>query len=178
MDYFIKAKYLQHLTEASALFIRRFGRSIKIDRRVVRQFTILLVASFGVVIGAEILVRSALQLSSTLNINASFIGITLIAVGTSLPELSVSISAAKINKGSIMIGNILGSCITNSLLVVGFAALVGEFSVAQSMFRSALFAFAFVLFFALLIFYRKSLGRKHGLLLLCLYLIFVAQAYG
>ncbi|MCD6478487.1 MAG: sodium:calcium antiporter, partial [Candidatus Diapherotrites archaeon] len=129
-------------------------------------------------VSAEMLVRSALQLSGVFSINASFIGITIIDVGTSLPELSVSISAAKINKGSIMIGNILGSCITNSLLVVGFAALVREFSVAQSMFRSALFAFAFVLFFALLIFYRKSLGRKHGLLLLCLYMIFVAQAYG
>jgi len=178
LDYFIKAQYLQQLTEAGALFIRHFGHSVRIDKRVVKQFAILFVASLVVIISADFLIRSALALSKMLHINASFIGLTVIAIGTSLPELSVSISAARLGKGSIMLGNIIGSCITNSLLVVGLAAIANEFSIAHRMFKTALFAFLFVLFFTVLIFYKKSLTRVHGLILLFLYAMFLLQAYG
>ncbi len=154
LNYFLRSEYLRELTESSAAIISDMGQKI------------------------ELLVTSALKLSSTFNINASFIGITIIAMGTSLPELSVSISAIKRNKGGILIGNIIGSGITNIFLVVGLSAIVSELSIASILFRTALIALAFIIFFIVMLFYKKSLDRLDAFVLLALYAIFIAQAYG
>ncbi len=178
LNYFLRSEYLRELTESSAAIISDMGQKIVVDKRVLRELLLVFAYSIGVIVGAELLVTSALKLSSTFNINASFIGITIIAMGTSLPELSVSISAIKRNKGGILIGNIIGSGITNIFLVVGLSAIVSELSIASILFRTALIALAFIIFFIVMLFYKKSLDRLDAFVLLALYAIFIAQAYG
>ncbi|MEM3341634.1 MAG: calcium/sodium antiporter [Thermoplasmata archaeon] len=81
--------------------------------------------SLSVVIGSSyLLIYSAVGIAESLEIPSVIIGITMIAVGTSLPELSVSIAAARKNAGDIVIGNVMGSNIANILLILGVSGLL------------------------------------------------------
>jgi cation:H+ antiporter len=75
--------------------------------------------------GADLLLRGALDLASDLGLSQGFIGLSLVAVGTSLPELATGIAAARRRENAIVIGNVLGSNLFNALGVGGAAALTG-----------------------------------------------------
>lgn len=80
-----------------------------------------LVALIG---GAELLVRSGSTLASCLGIPPLIIGLTIVAIGTSAPELAVGIEAAMKGNGSLAIGNIAGTNIVNILLILGLSAII------------------------------------------------------
>ena len=79
----------------------------------------------GTLIGAELLVRGALRISTELELSTTFVGLTLVAIGTSLPELATSIAAVRRRETELVVGNVLGSNLFNSLAVAGTAGLVG-----------------------------------------------------
>lgn len=79
----------------------------------------------GTVGAAQLLVSSALSIASTLGLQEGFVGLTIIAVGTSLPELATSLQATRKDETDLVIGNLLGSNIFNSLAVGGISALLG-----------------------------------------------------
>jgi cation:H+ antiporter len=83
----------------------------------------------ALITGAEMLVRGASRLASALGISKLVIGLTLVAFGTSAPELAVSIQAGFDGKPDIMLGNIVGSNITNILLILGISAFILPLSV-------------------------------------------------
>lgn len=91
----------------------------------------LAIGLLAIIVGSFIAVKSAEELSIALNIHEQIIGLTLIAVGTSLPELTVSYYAVKKGLHKILIGNILGSNIGNLLLVGGAGAMVSS-TIVQS----------------------------------------------
>jgi len=92
--------------------------------RIVKNFYLFFIGAIGILIGAELTIRGALGISEFFNISQGVIGLTVVAIGTSLPELSVSLSAAKKGYTSIFLGNIIGSNIANTLLVLGVSALI------------------------------------------------------
>ncbi len=79
----------------------------------------------GVIAGAQLAVQGASSIADELGLGEGFIAVTLIAVGTSLPELMTAIAAARKGEDELIIGNLLGSNLFNSLAVGGIAALVG-----------------------------------------------------
>jgi cation:H+ antiporter len=81
-----------------------------------------LIATLG---GADLLLRGARIVASELGLSQGFIGLSLVAVGTSLPELATGIAAARRRENALVIGNVLGSNLFNSLGVAGTAALAG-----------------------------------------------------
>lgn len=87
--------------------------------------------------GAELFVRGAQRLATELDISAAFVGLTVVAVGTSLPELATSLAAARRREADLVVGNVLGSNLFNSLIVAGAAGLAGPGTVSSS-FRPAL----------------------------------------
>ena len=107
-------------TERSAV---EESKRIRIVILKMMGFLVALLAS------SEFLVRATVSLASAMGVSEGVIAISMIAFGTSLPELSVSIAAAKKNQGDILVGNILGSNISNILLVLGATALITPFSV-------------------------------------------------
>ena len=124
--------------------------------------------------GADITVDSAISISKILNISDSFIGLTIIALGTSLPEIATSITAAKKGKSNMIVGNIIGSNIYNLLLILGFVSLFENFSYNKEILsRDALFLVLTVIFFSLVIVRKKKNWQKIGsylfLLLFALY---------
>lgn len=81
----------------------------------------------GLVLGAEALVRGAVTIAHSMGISDEIIGLTLVAIGTSLPELATSVVAARRGQSDIAVGNVVGSNIFNLLGIVGFAAALPLF---------------------------------------------------
>jgi len=98
---------------------------------IYHEFLFLTVSSFGIFFGAKYLVQGAVDLASILKVPESFIAVTLISLGTSLPELSVSIVSARKGLGNIILGNIIGSCIANIGLVIGLSALIAPIPISM-----------------------------------------------
>lgn len=120
----------------------------------------------GLVIGGRLFVDSATSLAKILGISEKFIAITIVAAGTSMPELATSIVAAVKGKGQLALGNVLGSNIFNILLILGGSALIHPLSFASMTavdLGIVLLCTVFILLSAFL-FKKKELDRVEGAL--------------
>lgn len=134
-----------------------------------KEVGLLVVGIAGLIVGADILVGGALDISHRLQVPEIVIGLTVVAIGTSLPELATSVMAAHRGEGDIAIGNAFGSCILNILGILGITALVQPLSTAS---LTALELVTMVgLAVLVLLFLRTDfvLGRKEGGVLLFIY---------
>jgi cation:H+ antiporter len=96
---------------------------------------LLLVGLVLLVAGADLLVRGASRLALGLRISPLFVGLTIVAFGTSAPELAVSVGAALTDRPDIAIGNVVGSNIFNVLLILGLSAMLAPLAVAARLVR-------------------------------------------
>ena len=94
-------------------------------RSVAQSLGITLAGLVGTVIGAQLMVWGAIGLAAAVGLSGGFVGFTLIAIGTSLPELVTAVAAARKGETELILGNLLGSNMFNSLAVGGVVALVG-----------------------------------------------------
>lgn len=85
--------------------------------------------------GAEMLVRGASRIASSVGISPLVVGLTVVALGTSSPELAVGVGAALVGQGDIAVGNVVGSNIFNVLVILGLSALIIPLAVAQQIVR-------------------------------------------
>ena len=99
-------------------------------------FLSLVVGLVLLVVGAELLVKGASKIAAILNIAPLIIGLTIVAYGTSAPEMSVSIMSTFSNQGDIAVGNVVGSNICNILLVLGLSSVVAPLVVTKQIIRS------------------------------------------
>ncbi|HSV86994.1 MAG TPA: hypothetical protein VLH85_10490, partial [Levilinea sp.] len=87
------------------------------------------------IIGAESLVRGASRLAAALGISPLIIGLTVVAFGTSSPELAVSVQAALRGSADVAVGNVVGSNIINILLILGISAIITPLAVNSQLLR-------------------------------------------
>lgn len=132
---------------------------------------------FGVgllLFSAEILVRLAVLVAGMLNLPVLLIGLFVVAVGTSLPELAFEIEAIRGKQAQMAMGNLLGSVVTNGTLIIGIASLISPVRiVALKEYLLATVAFVFIFgCFYLFIRTKHRLDRWEGVLLICVYIIF------
>jgi len=143
-----------------------------------KVFLFLILGVIGLAIGANYIIESVLKLSELLKISTSLIAITAIAVGTSLPELVVSVQAALKKKYEIALGNIFGSNVFNILIVVGVPALIRPLIVDELTFGIGL-PFLIV---ATLLFVISGISRRihiwEGAMYLLLYILFIVKLCG
>lgn len=100
------------------------------------MLTLMLIGGFiGLILGGELLVRGASNLAAVANIPPLLIGLTVVAFGTSAPELAVSVQSCYAGNTDLAVGNVVGSNISNLLLILGAAALVAPLSVSRQLFR-------------------------------------------
>ncbi|MEM4662628.1 MAG: calcium/sodium antiporter [Candidatus Diapherotrites archaeon] len=177
VHYFITAKYLHHLLEKGILTLKT-QKAKNIQTRYLLKKILLLGVSLTVVfISAKYLVDFALDLAFLLGVNASLIGV-LLAIGTTMPELSVTVSAARQGKGNLLLGNIFGSCTTNSLFVVGTAAMAKQFFVSPAVVMDIAITLLIIIFLSLFIFFKRKLSRVYALALFLAYGLFLSQFLG
>ena len=98
-------------------------------------YLLILVGLLALVGGAELLVRGASRVAEALGISPLVIGLTVVAFGTSAPEMAVSVAATRNGQADLAIGNVVGSNIFNVLLILGMSALVSPLSVDQKLVR-------------------------------------------
>ena len=137
----------------------------------------IVVGLAGLVIGGRLAVNSAAEIAAAMGLSQAFIGLTVIAIGTSLPELATSGMAAYRKNVDIAVGNIVGSNIFNIFTVGGFSsALVSmNYNVANN-FDLLVMVVATVILFAFMFVGspRHSLQRREGAILVCLYVAYLA----
>lgn len=142
-----------------------------------KLWQIILLCIFGLamtVAGSSMAVDAACGIAEKLGMSERFIGLTIVALGTSLPELVTSVTAARKGKSDIAIGNIVGSNIFNILFVVSISALINPVVFAESFrFDSAVSAAAALLLILFCV-KDKKLKRRYGAVMLAGYVLYFA----
>ena len=136
--------------------------------------TLILVGLGMLVTGSNIFVNNAVELARIIGISEAVIGLTLVAMGTSIPELATSALAAFRGKSDIAVGNVIGSNILNILSVLGITALITPISSETSFIADYLVMLAFSLVLLPLAWTDLSLSRREGLFLLLAYASYIA----
>ncbi len=125
-------------------------------------------------LGAELLVNSAIRIAVLLGVSEHLMGLTLVAVGTSLPELATSLIAALRKRGDLCLGNIMGSNIFNVLVVPGICSIFGKLDFMAGIVRSDIIIMIIISMAAIsLSFSRSYLSRREGTFLLTCYLGYI-----
>ena len=141
---------------------------IKVNENMFMLLVLLAIGIIAIVAGSNIAVDAATALARIFGMNERLIGLTIVAFGTSLPELITSITAAMKKKADIAVGNIVGSNIFNILFVIGTTSLITDVPYNYSFNFDSIVCIAtsFVLFLCVL--KKKKLNRVHGGILLCM----------
>lgn len=127
---------------------------------------ILFVIGFFLLIGgAEFLVRGSSRLAVAAGISPLVVGLTVVAYGTSTPELAVTVQSTYAGQSDIAVGNVVGSNISNVLLVLGLAAMIGSLVVAPQLVRFDIPVMIIVSVLALLMGLDGNIGRLDGIFL-------------
>ncbi len=139
-----------------------------------KQVLLVIVGIAGVVGGAQMVVESAVYIMTELGVSEKFIGLTIVAFGTSLPELATSVVAAMRGEMDISIGNLVGSNVFNIMSVLGAASLVRPIPIPGGFIESGLWIDYLVMLFTsflpwLLMRRNYTVDRKGGALLLACY---------
>jgi len=141
----------------------------------IRSWFVLVVGLGAVTWSTEITVTSVVNIAQALDISEAIISVLIIGLGTSLPELSISISAILKKKAHMSVGNIIGSNILDTLLPVGIAAAISSVAFEQQFLHFDLPFILLLTFVVLAFFYaRRGVKRPQGLVILALYFAFVA----
>ncbi|MGR3614557.1 MAG: calcium/sodium antiporter [Paracoccaceae bacterium] len=134
----------------------------------------LILGLVGLPLGADLLVDNATVIARTYGIAETVIGLTLVAIGTSLPELATTVMAALRRQADVALGNVIGSNMFNLLAIIGIATFVGPIPVASTFLQFDLWVMlAASLMLVPFVFFRQDINRVWGVALTVLYFVYL-----
>lgn len=154
------------------LMAKKNKEEVAEETRQVPLWRLLLMGIAGLVLvvwGSDVTVDAATAIAKIMGLGERFIGLTIVALGTSLPELFTSVSAAIKGKADIAIGNIVGSNIFNILFVIGTTALITPVMFEAGFLIDTIIAIGAGILLLLCVLRKKKLTRIHGILMLLCY---------
>ena len=161
--------YLQF--KKSSLDLEEINKS---EYSTILSIFLILIGIIFLIYGSELFVNSAIRIANYFNVSEAVIGLSIIAFGTSLPELVVGIMSAIKRKVDFALGNILGSNIYNVLGVLGISSFFGSFSMPQIIVTQDLLFMLLITFITLgFMFFVKKIGRIYGSIGLILYACYI-----
>ena len=180
--YFFQFRYLRTTSKA---FLQRnharkkvTGHGLRLTPPVVKDLSIIVVSTGAIWYGANLLVEAAVFFANLFHLPKTVIGLSLIALGTSLPELGVTLAAAKKGLGNIVVGNIIGSNIVNVFLIIGVSSIISPLAITKAtILTAAPFMVAMTLLFLVFIRSRWHLERLEAILFLLLYGVFLGYIF-
>jgi len=138
------------------------------------QFVLVLFGLVGLISGAKFLVSGGVSIARMIGISEWFIGITIVAIGTSLPEIVASIMAARRGQGEMAIGNIFGSNIFNILMVLGITSVIHPLNIQEPIHPDLNIAVGItILLLVLLLLGKYFLKKLGGIVLLLTYCLYI-----
>lgn len=137
----------------------------------------LILGLIGLPLGADLLVKSSLEIAQRFGVSDSVIGLTLVAIGTSLPELATTVMAAIRRQADVALGNVIGSNMFNLLAIIGVATLFGDIPVQEDFLTFDLWIMlgASVLLAPFVFAKKLDLTRRWGFLLTALYIGYITM---
>ncbi len=152
------------------------GRGRKKD--LPKSIVMLIVGLVALIGGADLAVDNAVLIATDIGLSQEFIGLTVIAFGTSLPELVTCLMAVYKKEDNIAVGNVIGSNILNILLVIGVSSLIRPIVIDLVILYDVLVMFVLTVILMIPIFFKGRLSRQWGSFLLAFYIIFLAFKIG
>lgn len=153
------------------------GKKIKkkFGKNMMKEILYLVLGIFIVIFTSELVVENSLIFAEKLGIRQSFVGIILIGLGTSLPELAISINAARKKAFELSVGNLLGSNIFDMLIPVGMGATISELNIEKKLIRFDL-PFLMLLSLVVLFFFykKKGLQKIEAVILISTFVLYAA----
>ena len=142
---------------------------------IVYSILFTIIGLVGIVVGSNFVVDNATEIAKALNVSEKMISLTIVAFGTSLPELVTSIQAARKGENDIAIGNIIGSNIFNIGMVIGLpAAFIGQVSVGSFNYIDMFTMIISATLLLVLTFKKRKLERNQGIVMLLIFAIYYA----
>ncbi len=143
-------------------------------------FIWLIISSLTLYFGAEFLVEGAVKLAKQINISEAVISVTLVAIGTSIPELAASTVAIAKNEKGISVGNLIGSNIFNIGSVLGITAIIKDISIAQEIIQRDIIwmlMFTIIIMVLAVLPEKNKISKYKGIIMLLGYFVFIFQAF-
>lgn len=134
----------------------------------------------GLKFGSDFVVDNAVSIAGRLGLSESFIGMTVVAIGTALPEIITGIIAARKNETDLLLGNITGSNILNLCLLIGVGAIINPLTFTSNFNISVLMLIAITVYLQFIAKINKNneLDKKRGTLLIIVYIIYILSMVG
>lgn len=126
-----------------------------------------------IALSAEVIVNSSVNISKYLGVSEDLIGLTIIAVGTNLPELVTSIVAVRKGESDIAIGNLIGTNIFNIFLILGLSATINPITISKNSFIDIIILGITSFIVYIFIQRRKDINRYEGIIMVLLYIIYI-----
>ncbi|MHC4461479.1 MAG: calcium/sodium antiporter [Planctomycetota bacterium] len=150
-------------------------------RNTKKSVLFIVIGLVGLALGAEMAVKGAVFIGGRIGLSDAVIGLTIIAIGTSLPELATCLVAAVKGHHDISVGNLVGSNIFNTLLVTGTAGMVCPFTLAEAGLAGGAYYWIMIAvsagFAFLAVIGRRVIGRAGGIILLCSYVGYMVYLF-
>ena len=127
----------------------------------------------AIIWGGDLVVNSASAIAQQLGMSENLIGLTIVAVGTSLPELVTSVVATRKGELDIAIGNVIGSNIFNILLILGAASVISPMVVTSVALLDIIIMTVLVIVFIAATYKKKEVNKVLGVILILIYIIYI-----
>ena len=141
-----------------------------------KSIIFILVGIVGIVLGGDLVVNSASDIAIALGMSEALVGLTIVAIGTSLPELVTSITALKKGENQLVIGNVIGSNIFNILFVLGASSAISAIPLDSSLLIDVLFMVAVTILCYIFGKTQDKYDKKEGIILIALFVVYMAFA--
>jgi len=139
-----------------------------------KDIILIITGVAGIILGGQLVVNSATNIARLLHLSETLIALTIVAIGTSLPELVTSAVAAKKGESDIAIGNVVGSNIFNIFFVLGLSGSISPITYSINSFLDIVFMLISSVIVYLLLLKNQRVGKTKGIILLSLYALYMA----
>ena len=143
------------------------------DGKTWKYIALIILGLISVILGAHLLVESSIYFADLFGVPEFIIAISMVAIGTSLPELAVSVTASLKGESDISLGNLLGSNVFNILLILGICSIINPIFVDQKSMLSEIFLLAVTLSLFPIFYTGRRISRIEGLLLVIIYALYL-----
>lgn len=143
----------------------------------IKSVLFIVIGMAGIVFGGDLVVDSATEIACLFGLSETFIGLTIVALGTSLPELVTSMVAAKKGENDLAVGNVVGSNIFNILLILGSSAAISPILVDINAIYDMTILIVFSVFAYICTKSRGELSKKEGILFVMLYAVYFSYIF-
>ena len=151
------------------------AEEIKI-RSVPKSILFIVIGAVGIMIGGDVVVDSAVNIATSFGMSQTLVGLTIVALGTSLPELVTSVVAAKKKEVDMALGNAIGSNVANILMILGIASSISPIPFHMEDLIDICVLVVFSLLIWLFAWTKKRIDKGEGLVMVVLYVIYVVYA--